>query len=79
MPLVWIGLALIIAKWMEFGSFGALSWWWVLSPLAAALLWFEVFQPMLGMDKSKDDGKIEAAKKARIAHSFQTKPDPRAK
>jgi small Trp-rich protein len=79
MPLVWIGLALVIAKWMEFGPMANLSWWWILSPLVAAILWFEALQPMLGMDRKKDDGKAAAEKKARIARAFETKKSPQAK
>jgi small Trp-rich protein len=80
MILVWIGLALLIAKWMEFGPIAGLSWWWVLSPLVGAILWFEVVQPMLGMDRKKADGKAEAEKKARIAQAFNTgKKAPQSK
>jgi small Trp-rich protein len=71
MPLVCIGVALLIAKWMEFGPMANVSWWWVFGPLIAAVLWFEMLQPMLGYDRKKDDGKVAAEKKARIARAFQ--------
>ena len=79
MPLVWIGLVLLIAKWMELGPMANISWWWIFSPLVAAILWFEVLQPMLGMDRKKDDGKIAAEKKSRIARAFETKKSPQTK
>jgi small Trp-rich protein len=79
MPLVWIGLALLIAKWMEFGPMANISWWWVFGPLVAAILWFELFQPMLGMDRKKENGKIAAEKKARIARAFDTTKSSQSK
>ena len=79
MPLVWIGLAMLIAKWMEFGPMANMSWWWVGAPFAAAMLWFEALQPMLGHDRQKDDGKAEAQKKARIAQAFEVKKTPQVK
>lgn len=79
MPLVWIGLAMLIAKWMEFGPMANVSWWWVCAPFAAAMLWFEALQPMLGHDRKKDDGKADAQKKARIAQAFEVKKTPQVK
>jgi small Trp-rich protein len=79
MPLVWIGLVLVLAKWLELGPFANLSWWWVLAPLAAAILWFEALQPMMGMDRKKEDRKAAAQKKARIAQAFVVKKSPQSK
>lgn len=72
MSFVWIGLVLIIMKLAEFGPVANLSWWWILAPLAVAVLWFETLQPMLGLDKSKEDKSTEEMKKARIAKAFVT-------
>jgi small Trp-rich protein len=71
MPFVWIGLVAVIMKWTEFGPLATVSWWWILSPLVVAIVWFEVIQPALGLDKKADDGKAAADKKARIARSFE--------
>jgi small Trp-rich protein len=45
-----------------------ISWWWVFSPLFLAVLWFEVLERMLGMDKRSEltDSEIEKAKRERI-------------
>jgi small Trp-rich protein len=69
--MIWIYLAgfiLAIAKWMEVEFLAAISWWWVLSPLLLAILWFEVLERMLGMDKRSElkDSDVEKAKRERI-------------
>ncbi len=40
MYLVLAGVLAIILKYMEVGAFTELSWWWVLSPFAAAVVWW---------------------------------------
>jgi small Trp-rich protein len=69
--MIWIYLAgfiLAIAKWLEVEFFADISWWWVLSPLFLAVLWFEVLERMLGMDKRSElkDSDVEKAKRERI-------------
>lgn len=69
--MIWIYLAgfiLAIAKWMEVEFLADISWWWVLSPLLLAILWFEVLERMLGMDKLSKlkDSDAEKAKRERI-------------
>lgn len=69
--MIWIYLAgfiLAIAKWMEVEFLADISWWWVLSPLFLAVLWFEVLERMLGMDKRSElkDSDVEKAKRERI-------------
>ncbi|HMM52528.1 MAG TPA: TIGR04438 family Trp-rich protein [Burkholderiaceae bacterium] len=53
MPFVWIGALLIVLKWLEVGPFAQWSWWWVLLPLALAFAWFELIEPLLGLDRRK--------------------------
>jgi small Trp-rich protein len=53
MPFVWIGALLIVLKWLEIGPFGQWSWWWVLLPLALAFAWFELIEPLFGLDRRK--------------------------
>lgn len=62
------GFILAIAKWLEVEFLADISWWWVLSPLFLAVLWFEVLERMLGMDKRSEltDSEIEKAKRERI-------------
>jgi small Trp-rich protein len=69
--MIWIYLAgfiLAIAKWLEVEFLADISWWWVLSPLFLAVLWFEVLERMLGMDKRSElkDSDVEKAKRERI-------------
>lgn len=69
--IIWIYLAgfiLAIAKWLEVEFLADISWWWVLSPLFLAVLWFEVLERMLGMDKRSElkDSDVEKAKRERI-------------
>ncbi len=41
MPMVIVGVLLLVAKLAEFGPFGNWSWWIVLAPFGAAVLWWE--------------------------------------
>jgi small Trp-rich protein len=51
MPLLWIGVMLVILRLLEIGPFATLSWWWVLAPLAVAIVWFEWLERVFGRDK----------------------------
>lgn len=42
MPLVIIGVLLLLAKVANFGPTADWAWWWVLSPFAAAAVWWAV-------------------------------------
>jgi small Trp-rich protein len=63
-------------KVFELGPVAQLSWMWVLAPFIVALLWFEAFESMLGMDKRKKrkDQDKEAEKARRIREQFNTSP-----
>lgn len=75
MPLVWIGLLLVLLKWLEVDPFAALSWWWVLSPLAGAVLWFEWLERVFGFDRRQVDGvEWEKRRKTRVAAQFERPP-----
>ena len=74
MPLLFIGVLLVLLRWLEVGPLAGLSWWWVLSPLALCFVWFEVLERVFGMDKRQ----VEAAewqkrRKARVAAQFPQK------
>ena len=69
--MIWIYLAafiLAIAKWMDAELLAGVSWWWLLGPLFLVILWFEVFERMMGMDKRSElsDSDVEKAKRERI-------------
>lgn len=40
MYLLGLGIILLLMKWQDFGPVGQWSWWWVLAPFAAAVLWW---------------------------------------
>jgi small Trp-rich protein len=71
MWLLWVGVALIILKVLEISVFATLSWWWVTLPFVLALIWFEVFERRLGLDKKKAFDEMEAHKKKRIKDALE--------
>ncbi len=75
MYLLWIGVVLVLLKYLELGPIAGLSWWWVLAPLALAFLWFEVFERIFGRDRRQVESvEWENRRKERVAQQFQ---DPR--
>ncbi|MCC6578963.1 MAG: TIGR04438 family Trp-rich protein [Phycisphaeraceae bacterium] len=40
MYLLGLGIVLLLLKWQEMGFVATWSWWWVLSPFAAAVVWW---------------------------------------
>jgi len=76
MFLVWTGVILLILKILEIGPVAQWSWLWIIAPFIVALLWFEAFESMLGMDKRKKrkDQDKEAEKAQRIREGFATSP-----
>ena len=68
MWLIVIGVLLILLKLAEFGPFGDLSWWWVLAPFAAAVVWWE-FADKSGYTKRKEMEKLDERKEARRQRS----------
>jgi small Trp-rich protein len=72
MWLLWVGVALIILKVLEISVFATLSWWWICLPFVLALIWFEVFEQRLGLDKKKAFDEMEAHKKKRIKDALES-------
>ncbi len=74
MPFVWIGTLLIVLKWLEIGPFGQWSWWWILLPLALAFAWFELIEPLFGLDRRKRvEDNYAKLRKQRIEAQFPPK------
>lgn len=71
MWLVYVGLVLLVCKLLELGPLAELSWFWVLLPFILALIWWEVFEQRLGLDKKKAFDELEQAKKDRIARALE--------
>lgn len=74
MYLVWIGAVALLLRWLEIGPFAGLSWWWVLAPLAAAIVWFEWLEGMFGFDRKQlEAADWEKRRKARIEAEWKPK------
>lgn len=54
MILVLAGIVLVALKLLEVDPVAAWSWWWILSPLVLAFLWFEVFEKTFGFHRKSD-------------------------
>jgi len=73
MWLLWLGVALIVLKLLEISVFATLSWWWIALVFGLAMIWFEVFERRLGLDKKKAFDEMEAHKKRRIQQALDAK------
>jgi small Trp-rich protein len=71
MWIFYIGLVLLVSKLLDFGPLADLSWWWVVLPFGLALIWWEVFERRLGLDKKKAFDELEKAKQERIARALE--------
>ncbi|MDB5794372.1 MAG: family Trp-rich protein [Noviherbaspirillum sp.] len=71
MPLIIIILALSVLRYFEIGPFANMSWWWIVGLVAAAFLWFEFIEKMLGLDKRKAHEQMEEARKERVKKTFE--------
>ena len=72
MDLVWLGTALVVMKWLEVGPAADLSWWWVISPLAIALAWFEGVEKLFGRDRRQVEmADFEKQARERVAQTFK--------
>lgn len=70
MPFVWIGVLLIVLKWFEFEPVATWSWWATLAPFAVAFAWFELLEPLLGLDKRRVDDDFAELRRLRIQRQF---------
>ncbi len=72
MYLVWLGAILVLLKLLDFGPLIEVSWWWILTPLAAAFVWFEWLEKLFGRDRRKVEHlEWERRRKERVAAEFQ--------
>ena len=71
MWLLLVGLLLLVSKLLDLGPLAELSWWWVLLPFVLTLIWWEVFERRLGLDKKKAFDELEKAKQERIARALE--------
>ena len=76
MPLILLIAALIGLRYFEIWKFAELSWWWIVSLMVVAFIWFEFIEKMLGLDKRKEHNVDEQRRKDRVAKAFEK---PKAK
>jgi small Trp-rich protein len=70
MPLILLIAALIGLRYFEVWKFAELSWWWIVTLMVVAFIWFEFIEKMLGLDKRKEHNVDEQRRKDRIARTF---------
>ncbi|MGV3570487.1 MAG: TIGR04438 family Trp-rich protein [Ramlibacter sp.] len=68
MYLLGIGIVLLVLKYLEIGPVAGWDWWWVLSPLAAAVAWWS-WADWSGYTKRKAVERENNRKQARIDKS----------
>ncbi|KQV80107.1 hypothetical protein ASD15_14600 [Massilia sp. Root351] len=73
MPLILLILALCGLRYFEVWRFAEVSWWWIVGLMVFAFAWFEVLEPMLGLDKRKAHNVDEQRRKDRVKQSFDKK------
>ncbi|KQW96714.1 hypothetical protein ASC94_07745 [Massilia sp. Root418] len=73
MPLILLILALCGLRYFEVWRFAELSWWWIVGLMVFAFAWFEVLEPMLGLDKRKAHNVDEQRRKDRVKQNFDKK------
>jgi len=77
MWLLWVGLVLLLLKLADVGPIGPLSWWWIVLPFVAALIWFELVERRLGLDKKKAFDELDRAKSQRLKKAMEDAKRPR--
>jgi small Trp-rich protein len=70
MPLILIIALLVGLRYFEVWRFAELSWWYIVGLMAAAFIWFEFIEKMLGLDKKKEHDVDAQRRKDRIKQSF---------
>ena len=73
MPMLIIGVILAGLKLAELGPFEKLSWWWIAVPFLLSVFWWEVIEPMFGLDKKNEHQEAEFEKKKRHSKSLGKK------
>jgi small Trp-rich protein len=78
MAFVVLGVLLVALKLLDIGAPGVLSWWWILSPFAAAVVWW-TWADMSGFTQRAEMDKMEEKKVARRRKALNALGiDPRA-
>ena len=71
MPFIWAGVLLIALRGFGVDPVADWSWVGVLSPFACAVIWFEIVEPLFGLDRQADVGDgLAQARRKRIEAMF---------
>jgi len=73
MVLILLIVTLTGLKFFEFRFMDDVSWWWVTGLFFLTLIWFEVFERLLGFDKKKIHQVFDEAQKRRSKGFFKKK------
>ncbi|MFO0299633.1 MAG: TIGR04438 family Trp-rich protein [Pseudomonadota bacterium] len=65
-----LGLLLVLAKVTDFGPFGSWSWWIILAPFLAAVIWWQ-FSDAMGITKRREIERLEDRKRQRRAKALE--------
>jgi len=57
---------LVLMKFMEFGPPATWSWWIILSPFIAILIWWEVIEKVFKLRQKREAAQLEKEKKDRL-------------
>ncbi len=60
MIFVALGLFILFFKLLNITPFAELEWFVVCIPFVMAVLWFELLEPMLGLDKKREARRLQA-------------------
>jgi small Trp-rich protein len=71
MPIILVIIALVALKYFEIWKFADLSWWWIAAVMGVAFVWFEIVEPILGLDKRKAHNEDERRRKERVKKNFE--------
>jgi small Trp-rich protein len=77
MWMMWLGLVLLLLKLAGIWPVADLAWGWVVAPFIGALIWFELFERRLGLDKKKAFDELDRAKQDRIKKTMAQAKRPR--
>ena len=73
MFLIVLIVTLTALKFFEFSFMESVSWWWISGLFFLTLIWFEVFERLLGFDKKQAHDNFNAIRKERFKRLFQRK------
>ena len=77
MWLIWVGVALLVLHLAKIGPFAEMKWYWWALPFVLALIWFELIERTLGLDRKKSFDEVDKAKRKRIEQALGRRPGKR--